>query len=83
MARWHLLLTNLEPKSLRQHLRVEPGDKLQVEIKGEAPVIILSYKTPQLEEDDAEIIYTDWGLPMVKTSGSFPEDYDTVVPTLG
>jgi len=68
----------LIPKSLRQHLHVEPGDELQVEIKNETPAIILSCKPTQTEEYDAEIIYTDWGLPMIKTSGSFPENYDTV-----
>lgn len=65
----------LIPKTLRQILGIEPGDELVVEIAPDAPHIKLTAKP---KPDDVQVIYTDWGFPVIEGGEPFPDDFDTV-----
>ncbi|MEM9929378.1 MAG: AbrB/MazE/SpoVT family DNA-binding domain-containing protein, partial [Bacteroidota bacterium] len=51
----------LIPKTLRELLTVQPGDKVEVKIDSERPALLISPLPP--EPLDYEITYTDWGFP--------------------
>jgi len=65
----------LIPKTLRQHLMIEPGDELKVEIVPDAPHITLAAKP---KPGDVQVVYTDWGFPVIEGGEPFPDNFDTV-----
>lgn len=65
----------LIPKSIRQMLTIEVGSKIDVTINSDVKQLIL---TPSTEgKYESEIVYNDWGLPVIKTQESLPPDFDT------
>lgn len=66
----------LIPKLLRQFLNVEPGSQIEVSVDEEAKSIVLHPKSK--DEYESEVVFNDWGLPMIETKASLPEGFDTV-----
>lgn len=63
----------LIPKPLRQHLMLQPGDKINVVVNNEQKSLVLSAKKA---DEEAKIVFTDWGFPVLHAPGKFPDDFD-------
>lgn len=52
---------------------LQPGDKLKVVIDEVNDVLVFS---PEKKEEDAKIVLTEWGFPVIHAPGEFPEDFN-------
>lgn len=65
----------LIPKPVRAHLRIEPGDEVQLTLNAEEHSVKL---TAAPSSQDQILVMTEWGFPIIYTAQSLPEDFDTV-----
>ena len=66
----------LIPKLLRQFLNIEPGSEIEISFNEQDKALVL-HAVPE-EEYESEVVFNEWGLPMIKTKSTLPEDFDTV-----